>query len=206
MKLIDICGLAIIPAKTDSTRLKKKNLRVIAGKTLVEHAMDYALNSELIKYIIVTSESDEVREILRKMDDWPVLWAQGLVLLYDRKRSYMGEREVADVYVNVLDEMMGYGDEDILDEISHVIGIQPDHPDRQTTADELLEYAVVNKYDDLVTVDSSGTRNGAVRVTKKELVESGMMSRRIGSYLDDCTNIHSEEDLKQAEENIESRK
>jgi hypothetical protein len=118
----------------------------------------------------------------------------------------MGEREVADVYVNVLDEMMGYGDEDILDEISHVIGIQPDHPDRQTTADELLEYAVVNKYDDLVTVDSSGTRNGAVRVTKKELVESGMMSRRIGSYLDDCTNIHNEEDLKQAEKNIEDRK
>ena len=39
MKIIDICGLAIIPAKTDSTRLKKKNLRVIAGKTLVEHAI-----------------------------------------------------------------------------------------------------------------------------------------------------------------------
>ena len=74
------------------------------------------------------------------------------------------------------------------------------------TADELLEYAVVNKYDDLVTVDSSGTRNGAVRVTKKEFVESGMMSRRVGSYLDDCTNIHSEEDLKQAEINIESKK
>ena len=45
----DIRALAIIPAKTDSTRLKKKNLRVIAGKTLVEHALDYATNSELIK-------------------------------------------------------------------------------------------------------------------------------------------------------------
>ena len=41
-------GLAIIPAKTDSTRLKKKNLRVIAGKTLVEHALDYANN-----YVVV---------------------------------------------------------------------------------------------------------------------------------------------------------
>ena len=198
MKLIDICGLAIIPAKTDSTRLKKKNLRVINGKTLVEHAIDYAKNSELIKYIIVTTESDEVREIVRKYDN---------VLLYDRKRSYMGEREVADVYVNVLqNDLHNYGDEDILDKISHVVGVQPDHPDRQTNVDELLEYAVVNKYDDLVTVDSSGTRNGAVRVTKKEFVESGMMSRRIGSYLDDCTNIHSEEDLKQAEINIESKK
>ena len=45
MYINDPRGLAIIPAKTDSTRLKKKNLRVIAGKTLVEHALDYATNS-----------------------------------------------------------------------------------------------------------------------------------------------------------------
>ena len=37
MKLENISGLVIIPAKTDSTRLKKKNLRVIDGKTLLEH-------------------------------------------------------------------------------------------------------------------------------------------------------------------------
>jgi CMP-2-keto-3-deoxyoctulosonic acid synthetase len=198
MKLINICGLAIIPAKTDSKRLKKKNLRVINGKTLVEHAIDYAKNSKLIKHIIVTTESDEVRGIVKKYDD---------VLVYDRDSDYMGEREVADVYVNVLQtDIPAYTDNHILEEISHVVGIQPDHPDRQTTADELLEYAVVNKYDDLVTVDSSGTRNGAVRVTKKEFVESGMMSRRIGSYLDDCTNIHSEEDLKNAEINIINHK
>ena len=194
MKLVDICGLAIIPAKTDSKRLKKKNLRVIADKTLVEHAIDYAKNSKLIKYIIVTTESDEVREIVKKYDD---------VLVYDRDEDYMGEREVADVYVNVLQtDIPTYTDNHILEEISHVVGIQPDHPDRTNSVDELLEYAVVNKYDDLVTVDSSGTRNGAVRVTKKEFVESGMMSRRVGSYLDDCTNIHSEEDLKNAEKNI----
>jgi CMP-N-acetylneuraminic acid synthetase len=199
MKLIDICGLAIIPAKTDSTRLKKKNLRVIAGKTLVEHAIDYAKNSELIKYIVVTSESDEVWNITKKYDD---------IIFYDRDESYMGEREVADVYVNVVqnDILQDYDNQGIVDEISHVVGIQPDHPDRQTTVDELLKYAVVNKYDDLVTVDSSGTRNGAVRVTKKKLVHHGTMSRRVGSYLDDCTNIHSEEDLKQAEINIESKK
>ena len=196
MKLIDICGLAIIPAKTDSTRLKKKNLRVIAGKTLVEHALDYAENSDLIKYIVVTTESDEVRELTEKYEN---------VLVFDRDESYMGEREVADVYVNVVHEIK-HSFPNILEEISHVVGVQPDHPDRQTTVDELLKYAVVNKYDDLVTVDSSGTRNGAVRVTKKEFVESGMMSRRIGSYLDDCTNIHSEEDLKQAEKNIQNGK
>ena len=189
MNLYNIYGLAIIPAKTDSTRLKKKNLRVIAGKTLVEHAIDYAKNSELIQYIVVTTESDEVRELTKKYDD---------IILLNRDKNYMGEREVADVYVNVVQEI----DSNILKNITHVVGIQPDHPDRQTTADKLLEYAVTNKYDDLVTVDSSGTRNGAVRVTKKEFVESGMMSRRVGSYLDNCTNIHSEQDLENAESNI----
>ena len=192
----DIRALAIIPAKTDSTRLKKKNLRIIAGKTLVEHALDYAVNSELIKHIIVTTESDEVKEITKKYNN---------ILIFDRDESYMGEREVADVYVNVTKKFK----EDYYNlhmEMTHVVGIQPDHPDRETTADELIQYSVVNKYDDLVTVDSSGTRNGDVRVTKKKFVESGMMSRRVGSYLDNCTNIHSEDDLKQAEINIESRK
>ena len=192
----DIRALAIIPAKTDSKRLKKKNLRVIADKTLIEHALDYATQSELIKHIVVTTESDEVREITKKYKN---------VFIFNRDESYMGEREVADVYVNVVREFKkDYKNLHL--EITHIVGIQPDHPDRQTNADELLEYAVVNKYDDLVTVNSNGTRNGAVRVTKKEFVESGMMSRRIGSYLDDCTNIHSEEDLKQAEKNIESKK
>ena len=185
-------GLAIIPAKTDSTRLKKKNLRVIAGKTLVEHALDYAKNSKLISRIVVTTDSDEVRNLTHGYDN---------IILLDRDRNYMGEREVADVYVNVVQEI----ESDILKNITHVVGIQPDHPDRKTNVDELLEYAVSNKYDDLVTVDSSGTRNGAVRVTKKEFVQSGMMSRRVGSYLDNCTNIHSEEDLKNAEKNIMNR-
>ena len=126
------------------------------------------------------------------------------VIVFDRDESYMGEREVADVYVNVVKQFKkDY--ENLHLEITHIIGIQPDHPDRQTNADELINYAIINKYDDLVTVDSSGTRNGAVRVTQKQLVDSGMMSRRVGSYLDNCTNIHSEEDLKQAEINIESR-
>ena len=189
MKTTDIRGLAIIPAKTDSTRLKKKNLRVIAGKTLVEHAIDYAENGWLIKQIVVTTESDEVRELTKKYDN---------IILCDRDESYMGEREVADVYVNVVQEISP----SILKDVTHIIGIQPDHPDRQTRVDDLLEYALKNKYDDLVTVNSDGTRNGAVRITKFDFVQSGMMSRRVGSFLDDCTNIHSEEDLEKAEMNI----
>ena len=189
--------LAIIPAKTDSKRLKKKNLRVIAGKTLVEHAIDYAYNSEYIKDIIVTTESEEVKSICKSH--------KAKVHVYERDEEYMGEREVADVNV-FQNDFRKYGEWRIPQMVTHVLGIQPDHPDRNTNADELVDYFIENKYDDLVTVDSKGTRNGAVRVMKAESVKSGMISRRVGSYLDDCTNIHSEEDLKQAEINIKNRK
>lgn len=189
-----ICGLAIIPAKTDSKRVKRKNLRLINDKTLVDHAIEYAKKSSLVDYIIVTTESDEVKEIARKYSE---------VLVYERDKDYMGEREVADVYINVLQsDLKKHGNEDIISKITHVIGIQPDHPDRTTCLDSLLNYAVDNKYDDLFTVDSNGTRNGAVRITKKDFVLSGTMSRRVGSFLDDCTNIHSEQDIIDAEKNI----
>ena len=184
MKLIDVYAVAIIPAKTDSTRLKKKNLRVVAGKTLVEHAIDYA----------------------KALLDHKLLERTGYdnVLFYERDKSYMGEREVADVYVNIFQKQFrDKGEWRIPQLATHVVGVQPDHPDRKNELDDMIEYFIKNKYDDLVTVDSYGTRNGSVRIVKAEMVKHGTMSRRVGSMVDHCTNIHTEEDLKQAEINIQ---
>jgi hypothetical protein len=118
----------------------------------------------------------------------------------------MGEREVADVYVNVIQNDINNTDNsqlrEKLENVTHIVGVQPDHPDRTVDLDSLLEYAVENKYDDLFTVDKLGTRNGSVRIMKKEFVQSGEISRRVGSFVDNCTNVHSERDLLTAEANI----
>ena len=197
----NINAIVIIPAKTDSTRLKKKNLRVIDGKTLVEHSIEYALSSDLVKTIIVTSESDEVRDIVENYFQPPDYNNSGkMIYLQHREESYMGEREVADVYVDSFKRYDAYRKSDI----THVVGIQPDHPDRTNDLDDMIRYFIDNKYDDLVTVDRFGTRNGSIRIVKAEYVKNGTMSRRVGTMLDDCTNIHSEEDLKQAERNIQN--
>lgn len=193
MKYKDIYGVAIIPAKTDSTRLKKKNLRVIDDKTLVEHSILHAKQCKYIRDIIVTSNDQKVKEIADKYH----------CNFYWRDEDYMGEREVADVYVNVFqNDFKDNGEWRIPQMATHVVGIQPDHPDRTNKLDTLIEYFVDNKYDDLVTVDKNGTRNGSIRILKAKDVKHGTISRRVGSYLDDCTNIHSEEDLEKAEQNI----
>ena len=183
----DLYTVAIIPAKTDSIRLPKKNLQVINGKTLLEHSLDYAKNSEYIKHIIVSTESEEVREICKSYDGIRVL---------SRPEHLLKDAEVADVYVDV------FQNNPIPTETTHMVAIQPDHPDRTRDIDEMLDYFVDNTYDDLFTVDHEGTRNGSIRITKPKYVKDGTMSRRVGSMLDDCTNIHSEDDLEQAEINI----
>ena len=188
-----IYGLAIIPAKTDSTRLKKKNLRTIAGKTLVEHSILYAKQSNYINDIVITSNDEEVKKLAQQYS----------CTFYWRDTEYMGEREVADVYVNVFqNDFKDNGEWRIPQLTTHVVGIQPDHPDRTVPLDKLFEYFVDNKYDDLVTVDNQGTRNGSVRILKAEDVMRGMISRRVGSYYDPATNIHSEDDLLKAEQNL----
>lgn len=180
-----IKAFVIIPAKGDSKRLVGKNKRVIAGKTLLEHSIMYAQKSLLATKIVVSTEDEETKHIAEQYG----------VIVVGRSEEYMGEREVADVYISLFRE---YGNHTF----THVVGVQPDHPDRTIPLDDMLEYAVNNKYDDLFTVDPDGTRNGSVRITKAEHVTIGAMSRRVGSMADDCTNIHSEQDLLNAEYNI----
>ena len=184
----NLYAVAIIPAKTDSTRLSRKNLRFVDGKTLLEHSLDYAKSSKYIKHIIVSTESKDVRELCKKKYDD--------ILVLDRPEHLLKDAEVADVYVDV------FQNNPIPTETTHMVAIQPDHPDRTRDIDEMLDYFVDNTYDDLFTVDHEGTRNGSIRITKAKYVKDGTMSRRVGSMLDDCTNIHSEDDLEQAEINI----
>jgi len=195
MKHKSTYAIAFIPAKTDSTRLSKKNLQIIDGKTLVEHTIDYALKSEYIKDIIVSTESKEVKDICESYDEH--------ILVYDRPKHLLKDAEVADVYVDIFqNQFKKHGEWRISQMATHVVALQPDNPDRNHPIDEVIDYFIDNTYDDLVTVSKDGTRNGASRITKARYVKDGSMSRRMGTYLDDCTNIHSEEDLDQAEENI----
>ena len=183
-----IKAFVIIPAKGDSKRLVGKNKRVIAGKTLLEHSIEYAQKSKLSTSIVVSTEDEATKIIANSYG----------VNVVGRDKDFMGEREVADVYIKIFQE---YGD----DSFTHVVGVQPDHPDRTIPLDKMLTYTVKNKYDDLFTVDPDGTRNGSIRITKAEHVKSGHMSRRVGSMMDNCTNIHSEQDLLNAEKNINER-
>lgn len=56
--------VVVIPARGGSKRIKGKNIRPLAGKPLVHHAIEYAKELES-KTIIVSTDSDEVAGVVR---------------------------------------------------------------------------------------------------------------------------------------------
>jgi len=172
--------LTIIPAKTDSTRLPKKNLQKIKGKTLIEYSIDYAKQSKYNSEIIVSSESDEVLKIA----------LDNKVTFTKRPPHLLKDAEVTDVYIDIL--------KNTTIKYDLVVCLQPDHPDREHTFDYCVDYMIDNNYDDLITIEPSFKRSGSVRVFKYEHLMNGHVSKRIGCIRDDATDIHYQEDLDRA--------
>lgn len=187
-KLKDLSVLAIIPAKGDSKRLKKKNMQIINGLSLVEHAINYAKESKYITDIVVSTEDDNIIEIAIKNN------ARGMI----RDKFLCGDTEVVDVYIDVVNSINKNYD--------YVVGLQPDHPDRTHKLDYCIEYMIENYYDDLITVTADSERNGSVRIFKYSHLMAGHVSKRIGCIEDHATDIHYKEDLETVREKLKQRR
>ena len=58
--------LIIIPAKGNSTRIKKKNIFNVKGKKLIEFTFDLLKKKKFIKNTFVSSDSEEIKKITIK--------------------------------------------------------------------------------------------------------------------------------------------
>ena len=176
--------LTIIPAKTDSTRLPKKNLQKIHNKTLIEYSIDYAKQSKYKPTIVISSESDEVLKIAK----------DNKVIFVERPPHLLKDAEVTDVYIDILENNPNQYD--------LVVCLQPDHPDREHSFDYCVDYMINNNYDDLITIEPNFKRSGSVRVFKYNHLVKGHVSKRIGCIKDNATDIHYQEDLELAKTKI----
>ncbi len=172
--------LVIIPAKLDSKRLPQKNIQIINDKTLVEYSIDYAQKSRYHPKIIVTSESELLKNIAEKNN----------VIFSLREKALCGDVEVVEVYIDLLKKLN--------EKFDLVVCLQPDHPDREHSFDYCVDYMLNNNYDDLITIEPSFKRSGSVRIFKYDHLINSNVSFRIGCIKDDATDIHYQEDLEKA--------
>ena len=181
-----IKALALIPAKSHSNRLPNKNISKINNKTLIEHSIVYAKKSKYIEEIFISSDADHIKKIAN----------ENKVKYVERPKNLLGEAEIADVYADFITKIN-------VADYNYFVGLQPDHPDRENNLDHMLEYALEKKYMDLFTVNKDGSRNGSVRIIEMSYLLKGKMSRRVGSMMDNCTNIETPETLLKAKNKLE---
>jgi CMP-N-acetylneuraminic acid synthetase len=60
--------LAVIPARGGSTRLPKKNLKILLGKPLVAWTIEDAKKSKFIDKIILSTDNSEIKEIAKEYE------------------------------------------------------------------------------------------------------------------------------------------
>ena len=172
--------LAVIPAKRHSNRLTDKNLLQINGLPLVAHAVRYAYGCKSVDKIVVSTDSEEVAEIARRHS----------AMVHYRSDGLSGDAALIDVYRAVVLELG-------IQDISHLVGIQPDHPSRRSDLEALLRYVMDNQIDDLCTVDRYGRRNGALRIMSRIALMSDS-TPQTSVVQDNCVNIHSAFDFAMA--------
>ena len=166
--------VAIIPAKSDSKRLRDKNMVPIDGKPLLYYTIKAARECPLISAVYVSTESDKIAKFSQN---------EGAAII-KRPKELCADVPIVEVYRHALNNIKN---EDIL----YVVGLQPDHPDRVINLQDAIKYAIEKGLDDLISVDSNGNKNGSIRIIKAEALRKSEVSVNLGSIMDNATNIHT---------------
>jgi 3-deoxy-manno-octulosonate cytidylyltransferase (CMP-KDO synthetase) len=92
--------VGVIPARLGSTRLRRKVLRVIAGRPMVEWVYLAARDSGVMDPVVIATDSDEVAEVCRERGLPVVLTSPDCASGSDRVRE-VAAQVPADIYVNI---------------------------------------------------------------------------------------------------------
>ncbi len=180
--------LAIIPAKGASTRLPNKNMTPINGRPMLDFAVDEARASDRIDRYCVSTDDDAIAAHVQAMG----------VTVVRRPESLGGETPLLEVLRHAVAHLDEAGD------VTVVVGLQPDHPDRDVRVDAALAVFEQNDADRLMSTEADGTKNGAHYILSRHFVDTGE-SRKDVTIVDDCTNIHFAADVERAAARLAER-
>lgn len=193
--------VAVISARAGSKRIRRKNMRLLRGRPLIEYALRNALSSEFIDTVVVSSDDDQILEYSSKFRP---------VLLRKRPVGLAGDEVTLDpvVYdaVNFAEEKMGK-------RFTIVVTLQPTCPTLSPkNLDAAIKILLQSSYDSLLAVvDDTALKwkvenglavplyekrlnsqwlpkeykeTGAFLITRREfLTVNSRLGKRIGVYL-----------------------
>jgi len=114
-------AIAVIPARQASTRLPRKMLRPLAGKTLIARVYEGVRSSPLLHDVIVATDSDEILQLCRE-HGWNARMTSAAHRSGTERVHEISNSVAADVYINV------QGDEPLTraEHIAALLGLMKD--------------------------------------------------------------------------------
>lgn len=179
----------LIPAKGHSNRLPNKNMADVNGRPMIDYAIDAALASKRADAVYVTTDSDAIAAHAS---------VRGIHVIR-RPESLGGETPLRDVFHHALGKIDN-------STITTIVGVQADHPDRTIAVDDAIAAfeAGGQECDVLSSEEPNGKHSGAHYILSRRYVETGECRQRV-MIIDDCTNVHTPEDLARAAARLRAR-
>ena len=161
--------VGIIPAKSGSKRLKNKNIKYLNHKPLIYWTIKYA-KSKLLDKLYVSTNSKKISTMMRKYK----------IPVIKRPIKLCGEAPIIDVYKHAFKK--------INKNIKIIVGLQPDHPDRNKKLDDVIN-KFQKKREIFYIADKKNKKNGAHYILSKKIILGGKIRKEL-KVVDNCTNIH----------------
>lgn len=133
--------LGLIPARGGSKGIPGKNIKMLAGKSLIQYTIESALESLLLNTLIVSSDSEEILEHVRRFQNVKIPFIRPAELALDQTPS-----------IAVVQHAVAYY-EDVGEIFDYVCLLQPTTPVRSKgLIDKTILEIIRSKADSLVTI------------------------------------------------------
>ncbi len=178
---------AMIPARGGSKRLKNKNIHLIAGKPSISYAINACKKSKYIDEVYVSTEDEKIAKIAKEY----------------KAKVLERPKELAEDHVPTQDILKHFAN--TIPEFDFLILVQANSPQVKTeNIDKGIELIENHNLWEVRSVDSKGLENAAFWITKKKTIFWNGLSVHLGVVKDNAIDIHTIEDLKQAEERLKN--
>jgi CMP-N-acetylneuraminic acid synthetase len=186
--------VVIIPARMGSKRLKNKNILPIKKVPMFVYVARKILKSKFKIKLIVSSESNKIKELCKKYD------INFLKRPKNLSNSIVEKQEAIVHAIKYLTKKK--------EKIDIVISLQANSPEiKVKDLDKAINFFIKNNRGDKITnevisVGKDNLQNGAFRIMKKKTVFQNTLSTKVGIFFTDYIDIHNKKDYQKALKNI----
>ena len=178
--------IVIIPARGGSKRLKDKNIHPLLGKPLIEYSIEQCLKSEYVSEVYVSTESEDISKVSRAAGAKLIM--RPAKLADDKTPKIIAIRQAIEQL-----EMEGERFDDVAIVQANSPEIKAEHID--------MAYQLMLDHNlwEVMTADSDGVQNAAIRIVKRDVAFQNFLSVHCGFVTCDLMDVHTIEDIRALE-------